>query len=74
MSEYENYLKLEQEQNTIFEMQTTLDITTLSFPFPLQFGTQLKIQNPKGIKKDAFTSRKFPQEEIYRLFFDVNCW
>lgn len=37
MSENENYLKL--EQNTIFKMQTSLDITTLGFSFPLQFGT-----------------------------------
>lgn len=39
MSEYENYLELEQKQNTIFKMQTSPDITTLCFLFPLQFGT-----------------------------------
>lgn len=39
MSEYENYLKLEQKQNTIFKTQTSLHIKTLGFLFPLQFGT-----------------------------------
>lgn len=48
MSEHENYLKLEQKQNVVFKTQTSLDITTSGFLFPLQFGTYLKIQNPKG--------------------------
>lgn len=39
MSEYENDVKLEQKQNTIFKMHASPDITTLGFPYPLQFGT-----------------------------------
>jgi len=41
MSEYENYLKFDHKQNTVFRGQFSLDTKTVGFLFPVQFGTQL---------------------------------